>query len=180
MLYMFFADGFEEVEAIAALDVIRRAKIDIASVGVGSKTVTGSHNVTIKTDLDDEEATFTGLEGVILPGGMPGTENLLASDRVNRAIDFCASQNKLVCAICAAPMILGRKGLLEGREAICFPGFESELAGAVISDKYVCRDGNIITAKGMGSAVEFGLAIVSYFKDEEFASELRSSLQIYR
>lgn len=180
MLYMYFADGFEEVEAIAALDVIRRAKIDIASVGVGSKTVTGSHNVTIKTDLDDVEAAFTGLDGIILPGGMPGTKNLLASDRVNRAIDFCASQGKLICAICAAPMILGKKGLLEGREAICFPGFESELSGAVISDKYVCRDGNIITAKGMGSAVEFGLAIVAYFKGEEFASELRSTLQIYR
>lgn len=180
MLYMYFADGFEEVEAIATLDVIRRAKIDIASVGVGSKTITGSHNITIKTDLDDEEATFTGLDGVILPGGMPGTKNLLAHDRVNRAIDFCASQGKLVCAICAAPMILGKKGLLEGREAICFPGFENELKGAVISEKYVCRDGNIITARGMGSAVEFGLAVVEYFKGSEFTCELRNSLQIYR
>ena len=180
MLYMFFADGFEEVEAIATLDVIKRAKIDIFSVGIGSKFITGSHGITIKCDLDDEEAALTGLDGVILPGGMPGTINLLNSDRVNRAVDYCHARGKLISAICAAPMILGKKGILKNVESTCFPGFEKDLEGAKLSDKYVCTDGNIITARGMGSAVHFGLAIVSYFKGEKFASELCNSLQIYR
>ncbi len=177
MLYMYFADGFEEVEAIATLDVIRRAGIDIYSVGVGSKYITGSHKITVKCDLDIEEAAFSGLDGVILPGGMPGTTNLYSSEKVMNAVDYCAAENKLICAICAAPLILGRKGLVEGKNAICFPGFENELKGAVISDKFVVTDGNIITAKGMGSAVNFGLAVVAYFKGDEAAAKLKASLQ---
>ena len=177
MLYMFLADGFEEVEAIATLDVIRRAKIDIETVGVGSKNITGAHGVTVRCDIDTDEATFTGLDGVILPGGMPGTKNLLADNHVNKAIDYCYSQGKLVSAICAAPMILGVKGLLKGKEATCFPGFEGDLEGAIISEKYYVTDGNIITARGMGSAINFGLEIVKYFKDEATANELKATLQ---
>lgn len=178
MLYMFFANGFEEVEAIAALDVIRRAGIDIKSVGVGSKTVTGSHGITVVCDVtNDEINTFDGVEGVILPGGMPGTTNLYADETVNKAVDYCAENNLLLAAICAAPLILGRKNLLVGKEAICFPGFEDELIGAAISDDYVCTCDNIITARGMGSAVNFGVAIVAYFKGQNFAAELKSGLQ---
>lgn len=178
MLYMFFANGFEEVEAIAALDVIRRAGIDIKSVGVGSKTVTGSHGITVVCDVtNDEINSFDGVEGVILPGGMPGTTNLYADETVNKAVDYCAENNLLLAAICAAPLILGRKNLLDGKEAICFPGFEDELIGAAISDDYVCTCDNIITARGMGSAVNFGVAIVAYFKGQDFAAELKSGLQ---
>lgn len=177
MLYMFLAEGFEEVEAIATLDVIKRAKIDIETVGVGSKNITGAHGVTVRCDIDTDEATFTGLDGVILPGGMPGTKNLLADDHVNKAIDYCYSQGKLVSAICAAPMILGVKGLLKDKEATCFPGFEGDLEGAIISEKYYVTDGNIITARGMGSAINFGLEIVKYFKDEATANELKATLQ---
>lgn len=178
MLYMFFANGFEEVEAIAALDVIRRAGIDIKSVGVGSKAVTGSHGITVVCDVtNDEINSFDGVEGVILPGGMPGTTNLYADETVNKAVDYCAENNLLLAAICAAPLILGRKNLLDGKEAICFPGFEDELIGAAISDDYVCTCDNIITARGMGSAVNFGVAIVAYFKGQGFAAELKSGLQ---
>lgn len=177
MLYMFFANGFEEVEAIAALDVIRRAEIEIKSVGVGDKIITGSHGISVICDAVSDEISAEGIDGVILPGGMPGTNNLYDCDKVHEAIDYCANNGKLLCAICAAPLILGRKGLLEGREAVCFPGFEDELKGAVISDKFVCTDGNVITAKGMGSAVNFGLAIVAYFKGQAFADELKSALQ---
>lgn len=178
MLYMFFANGFEEVEAIAALDVIRRAGIDIKSVGVGSKTVTGSHGITVVCDVtNDVIKSFDGVDGVILPGGMPGTTNLYADETVNKAVDYCAENNLLLAAICAAPLILGRKNLLAGKEAICFPGFEDELIGAAISDDYVCTCDNIITARGMGSAVNFGVAIVAYFKGQDFAAELKSGLQ---
>lgn len=178
MLYMFFANGFEEVEAIAALDVIKRAGIDIKSVGVNGNEITGSHNITVKCDITTDDVSFDGLNGIILPGGMPGTTNLLTDKTVNDCIDYCNEKGLLICAICAAPMILGRKGLLEGIEAICFPGFEEELSGAIISDKFVCKSNNIITAKGMGSAINFGLEIVAYFKGNESAASLRNTLQI--
>lgn len=178
MFYMFFADGFEEVEAIAALDVIRRAKIEIESVGIGSKQITGSHGITVICDKTDSDVDVSvNLEGIILPGGMPGTINLLNSETVNFFIDYCNKNNLYLCAICAAPMILGKKGLLKGKKAVCFPGFEDELSGAVISDEYVCADGKIITSKGMGSAVKFGLAIVEAVTDKETAQALEETLQ---
>ena len=174
---MFFAQGFEEVEAIAALDVIRRAGIEIKTVGVGDKSVTGSHGITVICDDIDSDITVDGIDGVILPGGMPGTTNLYGCNKVHEVIDYCAGNGKLLSAICAAPLILGRKGLLEGKNAVCFPGFEEELKGAFISENFVCTDGNVITAKGMGSAVNFGLAIVAYFKGQVFADTLKASLQ---
>ncbi len=178
MFYIFFADGFEEVEAIATLDVIRRANIEIESVGVGSKNVTGSHGITVICDKTIEEITASdALDGIILPGGMPGTTNLLENKTVNSFIDYCDSNNLFICAICAAPMILGKKGLLKGKKAVCFPGFEEELTDAVISDEYVCIDGKIITSKGMGSAVKFGLAIVGEFIGKDTADKLESTLQ---
>ena len=180
MIYMYFAPGFEETEAIASLDVIRRAGIEIRSVGVGSKQITGSHKITVVCDMDTEEATFTGLDGIVLPGGMPGTVNLDESERVNEAIEFCSANGKLLSAICAAPMILGKRGLLSGKNAVCYPGFEKYLEGANVPDEYVVTDGNVITARGMGSAVEFGLAIAAYFKGKDAANELRDTLECYR
>lgn len=178
MFYMFFAQGFEEVEAIAALDVIRRAEIDIKSVGVSGKTVCGSHGISVNCDVSsDEICEISDCSGVILPGGMPGTLNLFECDKVHEVIDYCNENGKYICAICAAPLILGRKGILNGIEAVCFPGFEDELKGAVISDKFVCTDGNVITAKGMGSAVNFGLAVVAAVKGQAFAYELKATLQ---
>lgn len=178
MLYMFFADGFEEVEAVAALDVIRRAGIEIESVGIGSKQIKGSHGITVICDKTENEISVSDkLCGVILPGGMPGTKNLQNNSTVNSFIDYCSANGLYLCAICAAPMILGQKGLLKGKKATCFPGFEEYLDGAVIGGEYVCTDGKIITAKGMGSAVNFGLAIVAAIKGERAAFELKASLQ---
>ena len=108
---------------------------------------------------------------------MPGTINLEQNETVNRFIDFCFMNNKLICAICAAPSILGHKGMLKNKKAVCFPGFEEELEGALISDDYVVTDDNIITAKGMGSAVKFGLEIVKKYKNEDFVNKLKDSLQ---
>ena len=177
MFYMFFADGFEEVEAIAALDVIRRAGIDIESIGIGSKEITGSHGITVICDKEDSDIiTSDDLEGIILPGGMPGTMGLINSNVVDSFIDYCVSKDLLICAICAAPMILGRKGILDGRNAVCFPGFEDELKGATISDEYVCTDGKIITAKACGVALKFGKVIAEQFIGKEKADALWESL----
>lgn len=178
MFYMFLADGFEEVEATAALDVLRRAGIKIESVGIGSKEIVGAHKITLKCDRTDAEVfPDRNLEGIILPGGAPGTFNLMKNEKVGAFVDFCFEKDLFLCAICAAPIILGRRGVLKGRRAVCFPGFEKELNGAEIPDAFVCRDGKIVTARGMGCAVDFGLAVAAAVKGENAARELKAGLQ---
>ncbi len=178
MVYCFLADGFEETEAIAPVDMLRRAGVTVKTVGIGKSVITGSHGLSVICDLTDSEVRLTDeLDGVILPGGMPGTLNLDASQAVHSAVDFAVSHQKLVCAICAAPSILGRKGLLSGKKAIAFPGFEKELEGAIISKDPVVKDGVFITAKGAGVAVDFGLEIVAALVSRAKSDEIRSSIQ---
>lgn len=178
MIYIFLANGFEEVEALATVDVLRRASLDVAMIGVGSDVITGAHGISVVCDAVDRDVEPDNrLEAVILPGGMPGTLNLERSERVNEFIDFASDNGKLICAICAAPSILGHKGLLNGRKAVCFPGFESELEGATVAASFVVDDGNIITAKGMGSAVKFGVAIGARFAGEAKMKKIEESLQ---
>ena len=178
MVYCYLANGFEEVEAIAPVDLLRRAGVEVKTVGVGGKVITSSHGIPVTADLTEAQAALTNdLEAVILPGGMPGTLNLEASAPVQAALDFAAANGKYLCAICAAPSVLGHKGLLGGKEAIAFPGFEKDLRGARISEKAVVTDGNVITAKGAGVAVDFGLAIVAALKDKETAAKIRSAIQ---
>lgn len=161
MIYMFLANGFEETEALAPLDLLRRAEQKILTVGIGGTQITGAHGITVAADIAVSDMVLGGdLEMIILPGGMPGTLNLEKSEAVQTAIDFCIDRNLYIGAICAAPSILGHKGLLDGREAIAYPGFETQLGNAVISENSVCRSGNIITAKGAGVAIEFGLKLV--------------------
>jgi len=181
MLYLFLAHGFEETEAIAPLDLIRRAEMEIRTVGVGGILVTGAHGITVKADLAEEELPLQpedGFQGIILPGGMPGTLNLEKSPVVQRYMDFAHRENKLIAAICAAPTIPGHKGYLNGVRACCFPGFEEQLSGAILTDGPICRDGNFITAPGAGAALDFGLAIVSYFHGEDRAKLLAAAIQM--
>lgn len=177
MVYVFLADGFEIIEALAPVDVLRRAKVDTKTVGVTGKTVKSSCGVTVTADITIDEFDFYDVEAVVLPGGMPGTINLENNEKVQSAIDNAASVNVPVCAICAAPSILGHKGLLEGKEAICFPGFEDTLSGAKISENYVVSDGNFITAKGAGVCIDFGLEIVKKLRSEELADEIKRTIQ---
>lgn len=176
MIYMFLAEGFEEVEALAPLDIIRRAGLEIKTVGVGSKTVIGSHGIPVTANITVDEFFDAAPDMVILPGGMPGTKNLDANETVHKAIADAVKNGAYLCAICAAPMILGKLGLLVGKKATCFPGFEEYLAGAIVTGQKVAVDGRIITAKGMGAAVEFGLAIVAALKDEATADELAKAI----
>lgn len=179
MFLTFMADGFEEVEAIATIDVIRRSGIEVTTVSVGdSAAVTGAHGIAVICDkVIADVAPSEALDGIILPGGMPGTLNLLKNDRVNEFIDYCHASGRMLCAICAAPMILGKKGLLKGKKALCFPGFEDDLIGAELGSGLVCTDGDIITARGMGCAVDFGLAIVARVKGKPAADALKATLQ---
>lgn len=178
MVYVFLADGFEEVEALTPVDYVRRAGREVVTVGVTGKTVTGSHHIPVVCDITADELALTDdIDGIVLPGGMPGTKNLEASGAVQSAIDFCAEHHKMIAAICAAPSILGHKNLLVGKKAICFPGFEKDLYGADISDCYAVTDGNIITAKGAGSASEFAFEIIAYLCSREQADAVKSSVQ---
>lgn len=178
MIYVFLAKGFEEIEALTVVDFLRRAELEVYTVGIGSKIVSGSHNIPVFCDLDESEVEVDpDIDAVVLPGGMPGTLNLEASSKVNEMIDYCAQNDKYICAICAAPSVLGHKNLLNGKTATCFPGFENELYGANLSSDFVCCDGKIITAKGMGSAILFSMEIASKFVDKNKAEKIKDSLQ---
>jgi 4-methyl-5(b-hydroxyethyl)-thiazole monophosphate biosynthesis len=173
---MFLANGFEEVEALCPLDLLRRAGIAVTTVGIGTESVTGSHGITVRADIPDTMYRDSKPEMVILPGGMPGTTNLDASHTVEVALRSAARNGAYLAAICAAPMVLGKRGYLEGKRAICFPGFEGELKGAEIAAERVVTDGKIITAAGMGVALDFGLALVAALKDQATADNLRRAV----
>lgn len=178
MIYCFLAGGFEEMEALCPIDILRRGECEIEVAGVGGKIITGSHGVSVCADISDSEIVLDSrLEMIILPGGMPGTLNLEKNANVQRAVDFCAENNRFIGAICAAPSILGHKGLLKDKEAICFPGFEGQLNCKRLSEEYVCRDGSIITAKGAGVAQEFGLKLLECVKGSAVSEKIRASLQ---
>lgn len=178
MVYVFFADGFEEVEALTPVDYLRRAGIEVVTVGVGGLEIKGAHGITVVCDKEQERVDYNAsLEGIILPGGMPGTVNLENSSVVQGFIDYCADHGMMIAAICAAPSVLGHKNLLRGRKAVCFPGFEEDLYGAEICDAFSVTDGNFITAKGAGSASEFAFDIIAYLVSREKAQEIKNTVQ---
>jgi len=178
MVYVMLADGFEEIEALTVVDVLRRVNIKTNTVSIGrDRTVTGSHNIPVIADLLISEADLEAADMIVLPGGMPGSVNLFNNAILEKAINSRVSQGKWIAAICAAPFILGKRGYLKGKEAICYPGFEKDLVGAVIKDKKVVISDNFITSKGPGTALDFALGIVSVLRDENTANTLRASMQ---
>ncbi len=179
MVIMFLADGFEECEALCPLDMLRRAGLEIKTVSVmRSITVMGTHGICVSADmtLDEYAASSVIPDAVILPGGMPGALNLRNTPTVIDSVNKTFDSGKLVCAICAAPFIFGDLGILRGKNATCFPGFEDKLIGAKIKNEPVVTDGNIITARSMGAAYKFGFAIVSKLCGEEKAAQLAESM----
>ncbi len=177
MIYVFLADGFEEIEALTPVDLLRRADLQVATVGVTGRCVTGAHGIAITADITPVDVSYETMEGIVLPGGMPGTLNLEASSFVQESLNYAVSNRLLIAAICAAPSILGHKGLLNGKRATCYPGFEETLQGAVISRDTVVTDGLFTTAKGAGVATEFALELIKRFKDQETADTIRGAIQ---
>jgi 4-methyl-5(b-hydroxyethyl)-thiazole monophosphate biosynthesis len=178
IVYVFLADGFEEIEAICPIDILRRGNVEVVTVGVTGKTVTGSHGIAITADKEigelDPSASY---DMVMLPGGMPGTDNLQKNETVKLFIENTLKNGGYIAAICAAPKILGEMGILSGKRAICFPGYESELKGAVIASESVVRDGKIITAKGAGVALEFGFELLTALTDRSTADKISAIMQ---
>ena len=177
MVYIFFADGFEELEALSPVDALRRAGVSVTTVGVGSRQIIGAHQIPILCDTATDELDAEDLEMIVLPGGMPGTTNLEASSVVMSVLDKALADGKWIAAICAAPSILGHRGILKGKKAICFPGFEDALEGAELFAEPICVDGNIITAKGAGVALEFALTLVACLKGKDAARVLKETMQ---
>ncbi len=178
MIYLFLANGFEEVEALAPLDILRRAGLSVTTVGIGGDMIVGAHGIAVQADMPDTMFRDAKPDMIILPGGMPGSKNLDKSRTVDAALRAGAANGAYLAAICAAPMVLGKRGYLKGHTATCFPGFEELLTGATLAPAgvRVVTDRKIITAAGMGVAVEFGLALVAALKGAEVAEELRRAI----
>ena len=174
---VFFGTGFEEIEALTVVDVLRRQGIETKMVSVmDEKMVMGSHQIPVVTDCLIGDVDFRQEDVLILPGGLAGTKNLEACGALMEQVDAFASAGKMVCAICAAPSILGHRGLLKGKKAIAYPGFEEQLEGAEIVYEPAVRDGNIITGRGMGCSIPFALEIIAALANREAADAVAEKI----
>ncbi len=177
-----FADGFEEIEGVTVVDVLRRARVQVTMIGLERRVVTGSHGIAIQADTTLPDVVAAGLwfDGVVLPGGMPGAATLRDSPAV---ADFVRSQHRrgaIAAAICAAPIVLGRAGLLAGKDATCYPGFEVDLGGAALATDPVVDAGDVVTSRGVGTALEFALALAARFADAATARALGDAMLVRR
>jgi 4-methyl-5(b-hydroxyethyl)-thiazole monophosphate biosynthesis len=178
-VFIFLADGFEETEVVATMDVLRRGELEVISVSIsGKKEVTGAHNIPVVADRLFSELDFSDGEMLILPGGMPGAANLNVHAGLKTLLKQYADKGKKLAAICAAPLVLGGMDLLQGKKATVYPGFEHTLQGAILVENAVVKDGNIITGRGPGFALNFGLAIVEELQGKNKANEVASGLLI--
>jgi 4-methyl-5(b-hydroxyethyl)-thiazole monophosphate biosynthesis len=178
MIYVFLAEGFEEIEAVTPIDLLRRAGQNVSTVGIGGREITGRSGITFIADIELSEIKLSeDLKMIILPGGMPGVDNLYASERVREAIEYCARNEIHIGAICAAPSILGRMGLLKGKRVTCYPGFEKYLEGAEIIDAPAVAAGTIITGRGAGTSFQFTEWLLAVFCDLNEVKTLMKTIQ---
>ena len=177
MIYVHLAEGFEEIEAVTILDILRRGKLQAEFVSMtGDKLVTGAHGIRVEADQLFEAVDYGQCRMIVLPGGMPGTKNLAENPALRKRIIDFAVQDKFLAAICAAPMVLGRAGILEGRKATIFPGMEGEIAMANFSSDRVVVDGNLITSRGPGTAAEFSLKLLELMAGKDVSEQIRKGL----
>lgn len=178
--YLFFATGFEEVEALTVVDILRRGGVDCKTVSImGDYDVTSSHNVTVRADLVFEHQSLDDGDMLIMPGGIPGTPNLKAHKGLEKLILQYQEKGKYLAAVCAAPTIYGEMGLLEGKDATCYPGMEDGLLGANKKTEKVVCDGQFITSRGMGTCIDFGLVLLEKLTDKEMADTISKKI-VYR
>ena len=179
MVYMLLGTGFEETEAIAPLDLLRRAGVEVLTVGINGKIVKGGHNIGIETDIELHEMNLTDLDMIIIPGGLGGVASIRASRDAMDALKFAADNGKFVGAICAGPTVLADLGITDGKNATCFPGCEEQMGQAhMIPNAAAVRDGNIITGTSAGSAIPFGLKLIEALKGTETADKIATQIVI--
>lgn len=178
MVYVLLGTGFEETEAIAPIDLLRRAGVEVCSVGIQGKLVYGSHRIGVEADITIEQMDLTKLDMLVLPGGLGGVASIEGSPLAMDAIRFAYENEKWIGAICAAPTILGKLGMLDGKTAVCYPGCEEDLARAEVSDQAAVRCGNIITGTSAGCAIAFALALVEVLKGKAEAQRIAKQIVI--
>lgn len=181
-VYLFLANGFEEIEGLTVVDVLRRGGVEVTTVSItGKKQIMGSHKIPVEADVVfEDEHDYMDADMIVLPGGLQGTNALMAHEGVRELLYYYRNEEKYVSAICAAPSVLGMNGLLKGKEATCYPGFEDKLLGAVKSDKPVVQDGKIVTGEGMGVSVEFALKLLELLQGADKAKEIGKGIRFYR
>ena len=179
MVYLLLGTGFEETEAVAPLDLLRRAGVDVLTVGVTGKTVFGSHNIGIEADITIDEMDLTNLEMIVLPGGLGGVASARASQKAMDALRFAWENDKYVAAICAGPTVLADLGITDGKKATCYPGCEDSMGSAVLVENAASvQDGKVITGASAGCAVSFGLALVEALKGKDAADAIARQIVI--
>ena len=176
MIVTLLANGFEEIEALTPVDILKRAGLNVVTCGISGLVITGSHGIKVQADLLPEDIDINEVDMLILPGGMPGATNIDSHPFTDVLIDAVLKKDGRIAAICAAPLVLGRRGLLVGKRATCYPGFEAELEGADVTSDGVVTDGNITTAKGMGVALEFSKELVRLVLGEAKAKEISTAI----
>ncbi len=179
MVYMLLGTGFEEIEAIAPLDLLRRAGVKVLTVGITEKTVTGGHGIAVEADILPEEMDLTALEMIVLPGGLGGVASARASRAAMDALAFAWENGKFVAAICAGPTVLADLVITDGKKATCYPGCEADMGSAhILAGEAVVRDGKLITGTSAGCAVAFGLALVEALKGKAAAADVAEKIVI--
>lgn len=179
MVYMLLGTGFEETEAIAPLDLLRRAGIPVLTVGVNGKTVYGGHKIGIEADITLDQLDLTDLQMIVLPGGLGGVASVSASPEAMAALRFAYENDRFVAAICAGPTVLAQLGITDGKNATCYPGCEEQMGSAnMLPDKAAVRDGKLITGTSAGCAVAFGLELVAALKGSEVAAQIQKQIVI--
>lgn len=174
---VFLADGFEEIEGLTVVDLLRRAGETVEMISImGRKEIDGAHAIRVIADSLYEEADFTNAKMLVLPGGMPGTLHLGAYEPLTQMLKEWNKEGKNLAAICAAPSVFGDLGILEGKEAVCYPGFEERLTGAVIGKGSVAVDKNVFTSRGLGTAIDFAAALIEKLQSKEKAEEIKKSI----
>ena len=177
-VYVFMADGTEEVEALTVIDLLRRAKVDVVTISVmEKKQVVTSHNIKVEADELYGESDYMDGDMIVLPGGMPGTTHLKNHEELRKVLFAYKDAGKYLAAICAAPSVYGWNGMLAGKKATCYPGFEEELKGAVVTGEGVVTDGQFITSKGLGTAIDFALELITLLAGAETADSVAKAVQ---
>lgn len=179
MVYIILGTGFEDMEAVCPCDILRRGGVDVRFAGIGGKAITGGNGITVQADCTVEELDLDAMEMIVLPGGMGGVRSILASETAMNAVRYAWQHGKYVAAICAAPTILASLGITDGKQAVVYPGMEDQMGSALMQDTNAVRDGNVLTGRAPGAAMDFGLLLLQTLKDAETADRVRNGL-VYR
>lgn len=179
MVYIILGNGFEEIEAISPCDILRRGGVEVQFAGIGGRLITGGNGITVQADCTVEEMNLDAMELIMLPGGLGGVRSVQGCETALNAVRYAYENGKYVTAICAAPTVLAQLGITDGKRAVCYPGMEDQMGTAVMQEANAVRDGNVLTGRAPGAAMDFGYLLLETLKGKEVAEKVRSGM-VYR